>query len=199
MRHERGFTLLELLGAVGLLGLLLVLIAGSFTIANRTVDSTSRFADRLDEVRASQRFLREALQNIVPVTLIDEQEQLFEGEAERLKFIAPTPMDLGGKLTIHQLETFKTQNGELLLRVIFLERNGTPWGTPQVLMHHVRQVKFRYRGLDEKRKRTAWLPRWPWPERLPELIQMRVDADGPLRWPQMTVSLRAGETRGALR
>ncbi|MCV4286461.1 prepilin-type N-terminal cleavage/methylation domain-containing protein [Pseudomonas capsici] len=199
MKREYGFTLLEVLGSIGLLGLLLLLIAGSFSTANRTVESTSQFADRLDEVRASQRFLRDALQNIKPVALIQEQKQLFEGEATYLRFTSPTPIDLGGKLTIHRLELFRTQNGELQLRVVFFERNGAPWGQPQVLMHQLRQAQFRYRGVDEKRNQTAWLAQWPWPERLPESVQLYVDVDGPVRWPQMTVALRAGQTQGVLR
>lgn len=199
MRYERGFTLLEILGAIGLLGLLLLLIASSFATANRTVESTSRFTGRLDEVRAGQGFLRGALQNIKPVTLVQEQDQLFDGGADHLRFVAPTPIDLGGKLKIHRLETFRTPGGEMQLRVAFFDRNGAPWGQPQVLVNHLRQVQFLYRGLDEKYKRTTWLDQWPWPERLPESIKMQVYADGPVRWPLMTVSLRAKQTKGEQR
>lgn len=197
MKRQDGFTLLEALGSIGLLGLLLMLIAGSFSTANKTVDSTSRFSEKIDEVRAGQRFLREALQNIKPVDLNQDQGQ-FEGETEHLQFLSPMPIDLGGKLTIHRLESFRTPSGELQLRVVFFERNGKPWGQPQVLIHKMRQVQFRYRGLDEKRKRTAWLVQWPWPERLPESIQLRADVEGSMRWPLMTVTLRVRQEQGAM-
>ncbi|WP_207281721.1 prepilin-type N-terminal cleavage/methylation domain-containing protein [Pseudomonas sp. FW300-N2F2] len=191
-----GFTLLEVMVAISLLGILLMLVSGSLLATNRTVQGTERYAGRLDEVRAAQRFLRQALQETRPIALPEKRipQHLFEGDPQRVRFFAPVPSGVGGKLKIHQLESFKTETGDLQLRITFFELDGVqPWGSSQVLMGKLRKVHFSYRGLDEKNFSTGWLAQWPWPERLPQFIRVELDADGPVQWPLMSVAVRTNQ------
>lgn len=195
-----GFTLLEVMVAISLLGILLMLVSGSLLATNRTVQGTERYAMRLDEVRAAQRFLRQALQETRPITLPEKRipQHLFEGDPQRVRFFAPVPLGVGGKLKIHQLESFKTEAGELELRIAFFESDGErPWGNSQILMGKLRRVDFSYRGLDEQRLSTGWLAKWPWPERLPQFIRVELDADGPVQWPLISVAVRTSQQLGA--
>ncbi|MQT28900.1 prepilin-type N-terminal cleavage/methylation domain-containing protein, partial [Pseudomonas helleri] len=60
-RAVQGFTLLEVLVVLSLLGILLTLIAGAISGANRAMAKAERYSTRLDEVRSTQNFLRGAL------------------------------------------------------------------------------------------------------------------------------------------
>lgn len=60
-RTQRGFTLLEVLLVISLLGVLLVLVAGALLGANRAVLEAERYTVNLDEVRAAQAFLRSSI------------------------------------------------------------------------------------------------------------------------------------------
>lgn len=201
MRRMQGFTLLEVIVAISLLGLLLVLVASSFTSANRALRSSAQYAERLDEVRASQRFLHQALQATRPLALTAQGgwERLFEGDEQRMRFFAPLPLGIGGSLKLHQLESVQGSDGLWQLRVKFFELDGErPWGAEQVLMSRLQQVQFSYRGLDEERRLTGWLAQWPWPERLPQRIRIQGEAEGPVVWPLMSVVIRTGQQVGAL-
>lgn len=201
MRRVQGFTLLEVIVAISLLGLLLVLVASSFATGNRSLRSSAKYAERLDEVRASQRFVRQALQDVRPLALTDAGgwERLFEGDAQRLRFFAPVPLGIGGGLKLHELESVQASDGTWQLNVKFFELDGQrPWGSEQILMSRLQSLHFSYRGLDEERRMTGWLEQWPWPERLPQRVRIQAEADGPVRWPLISVAIRTGQQVGAL-
>lgn len=199
MRHTSGFTLIEVLVSLSLLGILLVLIGGSITSANRSLHSASGFAARLDQTRAAQRFLRESLHKTLPLTVTAQAEHAvaFDGSARQMRFVAPVPAGLGGQLKVQQIESLRTAEGELQLRVGFVEReHGQAWGQPQVLLGHLRSIHFAYQGEDEQRQPTDWLPQWPWPERLPKQVRIEAESEGPIRWPSLTVMLRNARPQG---
>ncbi|NHN68213.1 MULTISPECIES: prepilin-type N-terminal cleavage/methylation domain-containing protein [Pseudomonas] len=195
-----GFTLLEVMVSISLLGIMLVLVSSSLLTTNRTIQSTEHYVEKLNEVRSAQRFLRHALQDTRAIFLPEGRvpQRLFEGDAQKIRFIAPVPLGVGGALKIHQVESFTSDAGELQLRVTFFEPNGErSWGNPQILMGKLHRIEFSYRGLDEKHLSTGWLAKWPWPERLPKFIRIEIAVDGPVHWPLMIVAVRSNQELGA--
>lgn len=70
MTHrQQGFTLLEMLVALSLTGLMLVLIGSALTTSNHTLLISEHYADRLNEMRTAQVYLRRTLQQTLPVSL----------------------------------------------------------------------------------------------------------------------------------
>ncbi|WP_460416361.1 prepilin-type N-terminal cleavage/methylation domain-containing protein [Pseudomonas sp. microsymbiont 2] len=190
MRRMQGFTLLETLAAISLLGLLMLLVAGSFTSSGRTLQRTSEQAARLEQLRAAQGFLRRALQEM-------QAFRHFHGEPRHMQFLAPVPIGIGGQLKRHRLTVEQQAVGTWAMRVTLLDRDGRqPWADPQLLFDRLREVRFAYRGLDEMRRDTGWLERWPWPERLPAQVRIQADAEGSVRWPTLSVSVRTSELTG---
>ncbi|MDF3202954.1 prepilin-type N-terminal cleavage/methylation domain-containing protein [Pseudomonas sp. 1912-s] len=192
----RGFTLFEVMISISLLGVLFLLVSSAFFSANRMVGSTERYALRVDEIRASQHFLREALQGVRAIfwpVEMGENGKVFEGDFHRIRFAAPAPASVGERLKIYQLESSKIGISEFQLQISFFELDSLkPWGKTQVLMRDLRQVQLSYSGLDERNTNTGWLAKWPWPERLPQFVRIEIEVDGPVPWPSMTVALRSG-------
>ncbi|TWI56680.1 general secretion pathway protein J [Pseudomonas duriflava] len=192
----RGFTLLEVLLAISLLGILMVLIGSSLISANRTLARSESFTARLDEVRASQNFLRRALQQALPLPL-DPLAQgapaVFLGEPQEMRYTASLPAHLGGGLHMQTLRLGGAEQ-ERWLQIDFakrIEQNATQaWGEPQRLLREVKHLRLSYSGLDQNGKPTDWLPRWPWPQRLPQRIRIDLEAQGPIAWPPLQIALR---------
>lgn len=192
---NRGFTLLEVLIALSLLGLLMILIASALTVSNRTLDLSERYSNRLNEVRTAQGFFRSALQQSLPVAFLHDAKNIqwvFEGERDTMRFVAPLPSQLSGGVQLHSFALVDNGKGAADLQVSFtqIKADGLhTWGTPQTLLQHLSQLRFSYRGLDNSLHTTDWLERWPWPERLPQYVRIELAAQGQIDWPPLVVAI----------
>ena len=96
-RRARGFTLVELLIALAMLGLVTLLLFSGLRLGSRSWESVERVAGQSDALRFAHGFLIRALSQIRAVeATTDVGSQLaFAGAAERLEFVAPLSDYLG--------------------------------------------------------------------------------------------------------
>jgi general secretion pathway protein J len=202
-RPPRGFTLLEIQLAILLLAGLLVLVGTAMTGAQRSMARSEALGARLTELRAVQTFLRRQLQQAVPLPLgpgVDASARVFMGEPQEMRFVASLPVQLGGGLHLQVLRQGGA-GGDRWLEIDFarIVDDGAivPWGSPQRLLRDAGQLRLAYDGLDERGRATGWLPRWPWPQRLPQRVRVDLDAGAPVAWPALLIALRLDLGGGA--
>lgn len=192
----RGFTLLEVLIAMSLLGLLMVLIGSALTLSNRTLAINEYYSARLNEVRSAQSFIRGAIQQSLAVAFLRDAKNtqwIFDGERGTLRVVAPMPLQLLGGVQVHLFTLADNGDASGNLQVSFTQITAQgliAWGTPQTLLQNVKRLNFSYKGLDNNQRVTAWLERWPWPERLPQYVKVDLDTEGPIAWPPLVVAVR---------
>ena len=73
--RQQGFTLLEIMIVLSLLGVLLTLVGGALLGANRAVLKAQRYTVSLDEMRAAQQFLRTAISEALPLDVTEDDSQ----------------------------------------------------------------------------------------------------------------------------
>ncbi|MDX9669576.1 MULTISPECIES: prepilin-type N-terminal cleavage/methylation domain-containing protein [unclassified Pseudomonas] len=192
----RGFTLLEVMITMSLMGLLMVLIASTLTLSNRTLSISEYYSTRLSEIRSAQSFIRKSLQQSLPIVFLRDGKNtdwIFDGERQQLRFVAPMPPPLLGGVKIHSIELADNDEASSNLQVSFRQtptQGVNAWGEPQILLQNVQNLRISYRGLDNNQRVTNWLENWPWPERLPQYIKVDLDTQGPISWPQLVVAIR---------
>lgn len=95
--RPRGFTLVELLIALAMLGLISLLLFSGLRLGSRSWESVERVATQSDALRFAHGFLMRALSQIRRVeTAVEAGKMLvFEGDAEHLEFVAPLSDYLG--------------------------------------------------------------------------------------------------------
>jgi general secretion pathway protein J len=199
MRHARGFTLIEVLLATVLLVAGLALAFSTLGAATRTATRGEAMAERSERMRTIENFLRTRLTAMRPVGFAFDQSRAvamrFAGEPERMRFVADLPDYLGrGGPYLHELAIEDDRNGGVRLTlglgmVLAGEVVEEPQPRlPEVLADGLREVRFRYRTLDEDGRMGDWQDRWEAHEQMPLQVQiLLVDRDGRV-WPPLVVS-----------
>ncbi len=213
MKRAQGFTLLEVLASMVLLALLLLGVYSGIRTATHSVRSGTAAIERIDQVRSAQQFLRRELAQSLtqPISLTDKGEPIyFVGSAHDMRYVAPLPGYLG-KLG-PQLQRLKLVDDghagmRLELSLALLPPDGgptRPLGEPQVLLDHIREGSFNYRGTDTRGESVPWSTTWSDGRLLPQLVRIDLHTDEQIGWPTLEVPLRVspaqtGLTRGSIR
>lgn len=200
LRHAtRGFTLLEVLGALSLFSLLLLGVYAGVRTATQTVRSGEANIQRMDQVRSAQQFLRRELAQAraVPISHTDKGDpQFFSGTASEVRFVAPLPGYLG-KLG-PQLQQFKlVSNGDGTSRLeasfALMPPDGSApksLGDPEVLVDRIRGGSFSYREPDNRDRAGQWVDHWDSTRAMPRIVRVALQLDGITTWPQLDAPLR---------
>jgi len=198
-RASRGFTLIEVLIAMVLLVAGLALAFATLGAATRTAARGEAMADRSERMRAVEGFMRTRLTGARPIAFdIDQTRAIavrFIGERERMRFVADIPDYLGrGGPYLHDFRIVDAGDGARVTLALSMvqagktveERDPRP---PEMLVDGLREVRFRYRALDEDGRLGDWLDEWKATEQLPLLVEVTmIDRDG-AAWPPLVVSL----------
>lgn len=196
---ERGFTLLEVLGALALFTLLLLGIYSGVRTATHAVRSGEASIERLDEVRSAQQFLRRELAQAraVAIAHTDKGDPLFfTGDAHELRFVAPLPGYLG-RLgpQLQQLKLVPNGKGGSRLEASFalMPPDGSaprPLGEPEVLVDNIRSGSFSYRAPDTQQAPGDWHDHWDGSRSMPRIVRIALELDGTTTWPRLDAPLR---------
>jgi general secretion pathway protein J len=194
-----GFTLLEVLGALALLALLLMGVYGGVRSAIHGVRSGSAAIARVDQIGSAQRFLRGELAQALaqPIARTDNGRPIyFAGSAHEIRYVAPLPGylgKLGPQLQVLKLVDDGKGGQRLELQLALLPPDGQPpkpLGEPQVLLDHIKEGGFSYRGRDAQNRALPWSADWADGSGLPQLVRIRLQPHGGYGWPELDVPLR---------
>lgn len=207
MRRAAGFTLLEVLASLVLLALLLVGVYSGIRTATHSVRSGTAAIERLDQIRSAQQFLRRELAQSLaqPISHTDHGEPIyFAGSVHEMRYVAPLPGylgKLGPQLQRLQLVDDGHDGLRLELSLVLLPPDGKPpqpLGEPQVLLDHIRDGSFSYRGVDGQGAAMPWAAAWADGRQLPQLVRIKLQSQGSVDWPQLEVPLRVSPVQTGL-
>ncbi|MFO1353065.1 MAG: prepilin-type N-terminal cleavage/methylation domain-containing protein [Gammaproteobacteria bacterium] len=199
-RPSSGFTLLELLISMALMGLLLIVLYGGLNVGMRSWDSGEARAQEIDRVRTVQEMLRRLLRQSAGVYRNDERRGrvvYFEGKAESVGWVAPMFAYLGrGGLYFIRLEVVE-HDGNRVLRMSWRPyrpddqeddsgKNGD--SEDSELLGGVEDMRLGYFGADELGRDPEWRERWDNAAERPSLVRLGLKIAGG-DWPDLIVAL----------
>jgi general secretion pathway protein J len=191
-----GFTLVEILVAITLLGLLMAALFGGVQLGVRAWEASEERLDESSRLATVQGFLRERL---AQAYLLEElapradARPAFAGEPDRLSFITLMPEHLGGGFQRMVLAVTAADEGsDLAVTWWPAELDDAAVGPDalrrRALLAHVAELRLSYFGSVERNQPPAWHEVWEQPV-LPQLILVQLRfPDRDLRsWPDLIV------------
>jgi general secretion pathway protein J len=193
--YSSGFTLVEMVVALTILGLISVALVGGMRFGTAVWRSSAQQVSAGEQVRGAQEFLRRTLAAAYPILEHSSNDPTspavlaFEGERARLR-AATMPAKAMGLQTL-SLSADTDEHG--LALVAELTSRGAPGdGRRETVMANLRGVEFAFLTPAASGQPAKWEPTWTGRSRLPELIRIRLTfPDGDTRrWPDLFVAPR---------
>ncbi len=191
-----GFTLIEVVVALTLLGFILVIIFGAFRLGISAWDRGESIKEEYQKVRVVSQMIARQVKSIVPYKIQTKQAEgdylAFEGKPQSLRFVSALPAKTnypeGFVYTIYQFKEGGQNGGRLLLyerralnREFFEEAPKEEDGIS--LMEGVSNLVLEYYQEEDssKNQTEAWLEEWNAKEKkeLPKCLKMTVSFKDP--------------------
>jgi len=198
-RRQAGFTLVEMLIALTLLGLVFVMIFGGLRFGTRSWDAVIGETRERDRTVATQAFLRARLGEFSrPAPSRSGRSAVagdISGEEDRLEFSAPwlAALSVGGLYTFSLRLDETEQGGRLILawRPVGEDSADDDLGETtgeRVLLDGIERLGFAYYGALETGGEPDWVRGWPKDAPAPKLVSIDIDFRDPGRtWPPFVV------------
>jgi len=214
-RREAGFTLLEILVAMTVLGLLTGLLSTGLNFGTRIWEREKGQLDVATELQLVQDVLRRLLTQALPLSQPPErgksQEPVFVGKEDSVEFLGPPPAQLlAGGIYAYRLVARNEadgvslvldwrlrppQGGTARVRVTNAQLEGQERLSSAhevVLLRGLNSAEFSFFGAAQEGSSSSWHNNWQNATKSPQLVRLKVGfRPGDVRtWPDLLVAPR---------
>jgi len=197
-RYDAGFTLLELLVAMTLLGFLSVLLFGGLKLGTRVWERSQTVTADTNRVRAVQLALAGELRATYPLfRRLDATHAAveFDGRAHAMTFLSASGNGSGAMKRI-DLAIRDAETGAVIVETD-MDELAVSSGPARTLLGQLKTMTFTYFGEEKGDKAASWHDEWRDQARLPQLVRVRAELrDRTLVWPDLVVAPRIGADQG---
>ena len=208
-RRAAGFTMIELVLAMALLGAMMVLLYSGLAFALRSWDAGEANGRRIADRRIGENFLRREMAELFPMRFKDPMsvKVAFEGGAQKLRFVSSRPAGItqgGLSLVGVEVEAGATpRERNLVMRRAMPDDEAKDFGPLDraertVLIEDVESVQFAYFGTENDFTDPRWYDTWPYAERIPRLVRLRIKAPDATLMAEMVMRIELSEEAGCL-
>ena len=186
-----GFTLLELLVGIALLGLIATLLLSGVQLGTASRDRVAQMAAELEDLRLIETFLRPRLQEALPYQVAargDQPRIAFTGNANSVRFLVSSLFrddergirDVriaferagdSGRLTAYDAAWTVADDFAIATTVI-------PSGDAHLLVDGLDTATFSYFGASPVHAQPRWHQEWSASAALPQLVRLELQASG---------------------
>ena len=196
-RRTQGFTLLEMLIGMTLVGFILTLLFAGLSLGLRSWEAGEQRMVTSSRQAIIVDFIRRTLEQTYPqFWRVDNEEQLaFAGESESLRIVGPLPMHEGaaGNYLI-ALELADDGGGRDLVMRWQMPDSREPGfesleeAKPKVLVKAIRELTFSYFGTENETDEPTWHDQWLNQKAPPELIRLKLTLENGEAWPDIVAA-----------
>jgi general secretion pathway protein J len=214
----KGFTLIEMLIAISLLGIMVVLLFASLRIAAESWNSGEAKISEVNKKAVVYQFFKRHLSNTKPFPVIEDNPQqndqqlgsqeapklAFTGLPQSISFVSALPAASARKgLQVFHVGLDPQQPSTLKVALTpYRQTESNPADAePVVLLENLRHFKISYFGssTDDSDGSSGWLDEWQGQAsgQLPKLVKISIALNDDSFWPDMIFALKiTGQPNG---
>jgi general secretion pathway protein J len=201
-RSEAGFTLVEILVAVALVGLLSTLIVGGVRLSAQAWTKAGQRSAGAADIDAVQDLVRHTIAAAYPAFRSadpTDRTVAFDGDRASLVLVAPLPAAIEAGVWARERFFVATHGTAPALFMGWrLDLPASDESTPLpentvLLLDHVRAARFDYFGPSDDMQDRNWQESWTGRRFLPEMVRIHIERDDPRlpSWPELVAEPRA--------
>jgi len=178
-RRADGFTLIELIIAVALIGMAFAMGFAALRLAARSMESTDRLVNDLEELRVARTVVQRQLSQALPLRESPGERQVnFHGEVQQLEFIAPAPSQGERMMGLYRyrlhVAAHGPERGLLLEYQPYAPGTVSDWSAasaPALLVNDIKACEFSYFGVNQG-DTEEWQSSWVGVARMPRMVRI---------------------------
>lgn len=176
LSSRRGFTLLELMISITLIGIIALIVAGAMRLGYRSVDAGERKIGSLERLRASLSIIDSQIQSEIPLTIDEDGSRkfYFRGEKGILQF--PTNYSLWGGQTGYVVVTYSVVPDERGKQTLWIAESiiGAENKVEAKLFESLDEIAFQYFYKGPTDEEGKWVEQWTEDTAIPEKVSVRL-------------------------
>ena len=174
-RNSRnGFTLLELLISLVMLGVIALITTSAMRLGIRTVSTGEKKIDRLERTRASFNIIDSQIQSQIPLAYEEngEKKYYFQGDRESLQF--STNYSIWGGRKGYVMVRYKVESDDTGKQLLTASENiiGTNSSRETTLFSAVDAIHFEYFFKYPAEEKGKWVDKWTDTANIPEKVKL---------------------------
>lgn len=195
---KAGFTLIEVLIAMTLLGIMVVLLFSSMRICAESWQKGEDKIAQVNDIAVVYQFFQNHLTTALPLwddfTEKGNRTFAFQGKNDEIQFVSSFPASAKKTgLQLFSLKLMKDDEGQFIqvsITPFFPSVGGEEWRKEEVaLLTHVKSMSFSYFGSDDIQGEGYWQEVWQ-QESQPRLIKIKIEREDGAYWPDMVFDLK---------
>jgi general secretion pathway protein J len=172
-----GFTLLEMVISLAILGIIVLIITGAMRLGFRSVEAGEKRIESMDRIRASLNVIDAQIQSEVPITYTDvdgSRRYYFEGDKTSMVF--STNYSLWGGETGYVLAHYKVDSDISGLQSLSISENiiGIESTRQTKLFDSFNEIYFEYYYKAPTDEEGSWVEEWTEDTDIPEKVRVHL-------------------------
>jgi general secretion pathway protein J len=201
-RTNAGFTLIEVLIAMTLLGIMVVLLFSSMKTCAESWQKGEAKITEVNDAAVVYQFFQHHLTTALPLwddfTEKDSRIFSFQGKHDEIQFVSSFPASAKKTgLQLFSLKLMKDDEGQFIqvsITPFFPSAEGEEWRKEEVtLLNHVSNFSLSYFGSEDVQGEGYWQDVWQ-QETQPRLVKIKIERDDGGYWPEMLFDLKFAST-----
>ncbi len=163
VKNDEGFTLLELLISIMLIGIIVLIVVGAMRLGIRSVESGERKIDSFERAQSSLNIIDSQIQSFVPLSYVSEdgtRKYYFKGERESMQFSTNYSIWGGGRGYVTATYSVRTEDSGR--QALYASENivGMEGTRETRLFDSSERIYFEYFFKEPTEQEGKWVDQW---------------------------------------